>query len=280
MVEARVEPTITVVADVALGPREEEAVLARVKAAFAFALRACGWSAPEMIAAAPIELHIAALPRGTAARTSGPREFSVASDALRRADADGVLAHELTHLQDFRAARGGLRSIPRYLAEGRALSIGREFRRSLGVCGIDDKRVDAIARLTGEQAAEALDGFRDGSGLRLARRSGAVFRWMSVSVFFVEFLRTRAHGTGWPDALTRLSRVWERVGRGEGFADGFTGEFSQSLESLEQEFVRFVASTEGDRTARLGRTAYDATVGQTACAAAPAPTTPSRKPTR
>jgi len=103
---------------------------------------------------------------------------------------------------------------------------------------------------------------------------------MSVSVFFVEFLRTRAHGTGWPDALTRLSRVWERVGRGEGFADGFTGEFSQSLESLEQEFVRFVASTEGDRTARLGRTAYDATVGQTACAAAPAPTTPSRKPTR
>ena len=257
-----------VVPDVALAPRDEAAIVARVKAAFGFALRACGWSATDGITALPLQVHITALPRGTMARTSGPRAFSVASNALRRAGVDGVLAHELTHLQDFRAARGGLSSIPRFLEEGRALSIGRGFRASLGVCADDLERVEAIAALTGEQAAEALAGFRDGSGLRRARRTGAVFRWMSVSVFFVEFLRVRAHGTGWPDAIGRLSRIWLRVGRGEGFDSAFTAEFSQPLQSLEEAFVSFVASTEGDRAARLRKTEYETTPRSPACAPA------------
>jgi hypothetical protein len=258
-------PTVVVVADVELTPRERAAMVARVRAAFAFALEACEWSATDMIAAAPLELHIAALPTGTAARTTGPRALSVASNALGQADMDGVLAHELTHLQDFRAARGGLRSIPRYLVEGRALSIGREFRRSLGICGSDAERVRAIASLTGNQAAEALAGFRDGSGLRLAKRDGAVFRWMSASVFFIEFLRRRGHATGRPDAFARLSRTFERVGRGETFDDAFMAEFSRPLGSLEREFVDVVTSTEGDRAARLRGTAYE----NSDCARAP-----------
>jgi hypothetical protein len=258
--------TIAVVTEASLPAADERAMVARVRAAFGFALRACGWSRPDAIAAAPLELHVAALPRGTLARTTGPGVFSVDSNGLHREDLDGVLAHELTHLQDFRVAGGGLRTIPRYLVEGRALGIGRAYRSSLAICGSDLERARAIEALTGEQAAEALRSFRDGDGLRLAKRTGNVFRWMAVGVFFVEFLRVRAHGTGWPDAMARLSRTWERVGQGETFDRAFAAEFAQSLRSLEEEFVAFVASTEKDSADRLRGTAYDSSSRHEECA--------------
>ncbi len=103
-----------------------------------------------------------------------------------------------------------------------------------------------IGELTGARGADALRGFRDGAGLRAAR-AGNVFRWMSVAVFFVEYLRTRP-AKGFPGVVTRLSRVWERIGGGAPFDPAFAAFFGQPLEDLEQDYVTFVG-TEGNPTA-------------------------------
>ncbi len=250
-----VDVAVTVVTDATISADASAAVGARVKIAFAFALRANGWTHPDRLATDPIELRIATLARGTAAQTTGPRVFSVAPDVLTLPDADGVLAHELTHLQDMRAAASGIGKIPRYLEEGKALTVGRQYREQLQACVHDAERARVIGDLTGAQVAEALRGFRDGAGLRAAARAGNVFRWMSVAVFFIEYLRTRPT-KGFPDVVTRLSRVWERIGAGEPFDPAFAAIFGQPLEDLEHDYVTFVTSTEDNPTARLSRTAY------------------------
>ena len=134
----------------------------------------------------------------------------------------------------------------------KALTIGRQFGEHLKGCVYDAERARVITELTGAQVAEAVREFRDGAGLRTAKRTGNVYRWMSVAVFFVEHLRVQ----GFPDVIARLSQVWERVGRGEAFDTAFAAVFEQGLDELELNYVKFMTSTEGDVAARLAASAY------------------------
>jgi hypothetical protein len=95
-----------------------EALRHRVEEAFAFALRENGWSEPRRIAADPLEVVVTDPARGTLASASGPHRFSVSKEAIHAANSNGVFAHELTHVQDFRVAGSTLASIPRYLVGG------------------------------------------------------------------------------------------------------------------------------------------------------------------
>jgi hypothetical protein len=241
---------IHVVSEGPLPSNVQSALVSRVRTAFEFAYKANGWSTAMR---EPLELRIGVLPRGTLARTTGPHIFSVASDALDREDVDGVFAHELTHLQDFRGAGRGLRSVPRYLEEGKALTVGQRYRATLHECGSDSRRRRDIAALSGAKVEQVLRELRDGAGLRAAGRAGETFQWMSAASFFVEYLQT--HGV--PDALPRLTRVWERLSTGEAFDAAFAAVFQQPLDAVEKAYVEFMTQTEGDSDARLRGTSFE-----------------------
>ena len=232
---------------------ESEGLRPRVQEAFSFALRENGWSQPDQISASPLEIVITDLPRGTLASASGPLRFSITAEALHAANVNGLFAHELTHVQAHRVVGRALASIPRYLEEGKALAVGRAFRAVRNEPADDAARADLLAGLSARDGREALDVFRDGAGMKIARERRLVGRFMSVGVFFIEFLRTRG---GTPDVLSRLSRVWERVGSGAPVERAFNEVFRQPLADLEAEFVTFLRRTENDPVERLRGTAY------------------------
>ena len=236
-----------------------EALRKRIEAAFVFSVKHAGWPKPELVTAAPLVVVVTDLPKGTMASASGPGRFSISKEALGSQSADGVFAHELTHVEDFRAVGSALGKVPRYLEEGRGLVVGRAYRSSRNEPAGDEARARLLVRLTAEEAKEALALFRDGAGAKKARERGLFARCMSVSVFFLDYLAARA---GHEDALSKLSKVWIKVGEGAEFEKAFYGVFGQSLSELERGFVAFVKKTEGSAADRLQGTAY-AVYGQT-----------------
>jgi hypothetical protein len=238
-----------------LPPESVEVLRLGVLEAFSFALKQNGWSQPHQVAEAPLEVVVIQLARGTAAAASGPRRFSVSKDSLGAPNIHGVFAHELTHVQDFRVAGSALASIPRYLVEGKALAVGRAFRAHRNDAADDVDRARLLSNLTATEGREALALFRGRAGMQEARERRLVGRFMSVSVFFVEFLRARA---GISDPVGRLSRVWEQAGIGVPFEQAFEQVFGRPLVDLESEFVTFLEQTEGNPAERLRGTAYAA----------------------
>ncbi|MBX7099675.1 MAG: hypothetical protein K1X89_18300 [Myxococcaceae bacterium] len=238
-----------------VGGADLEALRHRVEAALSFAVSRGEWSQPRRLMKDPLEVEVTELPRGTLAAASGPRRFSVSPAALSEARADGVLAHELTHVLDFRAAGPALAQLPRFLEEGRALSVGHAWRALAQEPADDAARASQLRALTAEDGAEALRLFRDGAGLAIAKERGLVGRFMSVGVFFLEYLRVRG---GASDAFARLSRVLERLGAGTAFDAAFVEQFGRPLAEFEREFVAFLRSTASDPAERMRGTVYAA----------------------
>lgn len=232
---------------------ELEGLRRRLAEAFAFAMERSQWSRPQQLAREPLEIVVSELPRGTLAAATGPRRFTVSPAALAQARADGVLAHELIHVQDFRAAGSALAQVPRYLEEGRALWLGHAWRTLKQEPADDVTRAALLRALTAEEGEEALALFRDGAGLKLAKERKLVGRFMSVGVFFLEYLRVRG---GAPDAFARLSWVLERVGEGVPFERAFIERFGRPLADVEQDFVAFLRATALDGVERLRGTLY------------------------
>ncbi|MBK7857936.1 MAG: hypothetical protein IPJ65_04775 [Archangiaceae bacterium] len=252
-------PQLTLTTELPLSDAERRAIIERVQAAFAFALTLSGWSRPDALAAEPVEIRVDTTRPGVEASTSGAHRFTIGVGALSQPNADGIFAHELTHLQDFRAARQGMRQPPRYLEEGRGYFVGREWRRLRGEPGGDGERAALLATATAEEVAFVLAKFRHQPELREVGRAGKGPLARGIGVFFVDYLRTRA---GYPDAMARLSRAWERLGQGGAFEPAFSAQFDGlTLGAAEASFVAFIRETEGNPAERLKGTPFEGATG-------------------
>ncbi len=183
--------------------------------------------------------------------TTGPNLFVMPDTALKgpatKEDVD-TIAHELTHVQDFREGGKGTDGMPTYILEGRAYVDGDKYAK-------DASHISPyLGQLTAQDAQAVLKGFRRPA----IEQKDPEFGFMGeiTGALFVEFLRTRLNGKGDADAMSRLSAATTSLSTGTTYDAAFKQQFGVTLASAEQQFVQYIGSTEGNPTARLSGTLY------------------------
>jgi len=181
--------------------------------------------------------------------------FVVSAAVLDDPFANGTLAHELAHIQAKRALGKVSEEhlVPRYFIEGHGNIMGRAYRDYLGVAkhNYDAAKARQILKFTGEEARTILtDNSYGGRGTKEMDKMEA------MGIFFVEYLRVRLHGGGVPDAVERMGRVFELVGRGETYQSAFQQQFGASVDRVVTEIVNFIRRTQSNPAERLRGTRY------------------------
>jgi hypothetical protein len=249
---------VRVVSDHPLGAADAKALAARIERAWIHDTKVQRWDDQRPLQK---QLTVAVLSAPDFARFTGDDTGSVAGvttgkdlfvvpdrvvHATTREDED-TIAHELSHVQDFREAGDAMDSVPTYLEEGKASVIGDAW-------GGDAQRLASSARtmasLSADDVAYLLENFRSASAER--RPPQFVYAGEVTGAMFVEFLATHVN----KDAVAHLSDAVEAAGKGTRFTTAFTKAFGISLTEAEQRFVTFIRDTEGDPSRRLAGTLY------------------------
>jgi len=182
--------------------------------------------------------------------------FVVSLAVLDDPFANGTLAHELAHIQAKRAlgkvSEKGL--VPRYFIEGHGNIMGRAYRDYLGITkhNYDAGKARLILRLTGEEARTILTDNSFG-----AKDPKDMDKMEAMGIFFMEYLRVRLHGRGFPDVVERMGRVFELVGRGQTYQGAFQTEFGASVDRVAADIINFFRHTESHPAERLRGTRYE-----------------------
>jgi hypothetical protein len=182
--------------------------------------------------------------------TTGPNVFVMPDRVLGQANAQDsdTIAHELSHVQDFREAGAQMDQVPTYLEEGKAYVLGDAY-------GKDTKHLTNIAQVMGQLDApavkEILTHFTKGQDEQ--RDPRFVFLGEVTGALFVEYLSTHVK----PDTIARLADAVEATGHGGSFGTTFAKAFGMTLSQAVQRFVDFIQATEGQPAERLKGTLYE-----------------------
>ncbi len=185
--------------------------------------------------------------------TTDADHFIIGEPYFETQDSDATIAHELTHLQDWRVCG----AFPALLSEGRARTSAREFLAKANIAApaaTKQAAADYYAKLTGPQAAEAA---------RLGPHDPKHTPTVSVDigiagVCFVEFLRAHAGMHGTEEVTQRMAKVAELIGdKTMSLEKGWTQAFGSRLDKQLADFVAFVKATEGKRAERLKGTYWE-----------------------
>lgn len=230
-------------------------VMKRIGRAFDYALESHGWNNPEALCEETLVVKVRKIPGAASdVEARSGAELNVEFGAQGTTRLDRLLAQEVTHVQDLRVLKKASRStIPRYLYEGKALAVGNRYRIASGDRAAEAGRAKWIARFTADEALQTLRHFRAMNGAITDKQ--ALMQHVSVSAFFVEYLRTRVAGQR-GDVIPMLARVFERVGGGEQFEAAFQEELGVPIAHAEEGFIGFIKTTEGSPAERLRGTVY------------------------
>ncbi len=173
------------------------------------------------------------------------QRFTVGISLLGDPAINGTFAHELAHVQAFRVLAG--HSVPHYFLEGHGLMLRQLYLDHLGLdaSGALANQARLVLSFT---PAEARTILTDES------RSRKAVHMEPMGWYFVEYLRTRE---GIPDAVPRMGRVFEMVGRGRPFAQAFEQTFGLSLPRVVLEVILYLKQTEAHPADRLTGTRLD-----------------------
>ena len=196
---------------------------------------------------------------GTAGVTMGPNLMAVPENLAQSTnpDDDDTIAHELNHVQDFREAGKGIDKIPVYEQEGKAYLMGDSYPIALGTAKNDPVLGDIgkyLTKLTGTQARDVMDHYRDGSAESDPSRDG--FRDETTGALYVEFLKNHYNG-GTKDVIPKLAQVTAEVGLGKSYDAAFKDVMGASSKSSEDAFVKWVSDTEGKPAERMKGTLWE-----------------------
>ncbi len=222
-----------------------KAIAARVLKAYAFVADKSAFKDRAVLKAKPLQF---ALVGDGAIKVLGyakGQNLMVMKDSyMENPLSEGTLAHELTHIQDFRQLRG--KRMPSFMFEGRALTIGQAYRVHLGQAPGDYDRQMARSAVgfTAEQAMALLDNYN-------------AHGWdnQAIGTVVVEYMRAQWKG-GVADINPRLSRMIERIAGGREFDQAFQDEFGIGAEAFAEAFAAHLRSTQGDPKRRLAGTMW------------------------
>lgn len=235
-------------ADHAVDPARCAAIAERVLKAHAFSGKQSSWRNPKLLWAKPLQFRLLGGSLKVLGYAEGPDLMVMRDDYLDNPLSEGTLAHELTHIQDLRQLRGS--KLPSFLLEGRALTIGHDYRMSLGQPENEyDRRMAGSAlRFTSKNAEELLKEYR-----------GKGWDNQAIGTVLVEYMRTKWNGAGLPDVQSRLARAIETMAEGAGFEAAFQKEFGAAFAALRKSFMKHLDDTKDDPRARLQGTIWRST---------------------
>ena len=253
---------VRISSDAELSPASCRSFAARAEKAYRRSAELHGW-AVEGALTAPFTLHMisqALIDKehpGINLVAQGKND--VFGNVVRVDDAgftDGALLHEETHLLHSRMGQGGL---GHYLEEGLASDLQRlydtEFSQGkerfvLSMRG----QAPALARLTPEAARPLLE--------QTVWQDKDIWLTESMGTLFVEFLRTRLDGAGYPDYVRRIAHMVETMPRLHVADGGWRQAYLRSLHAefgnlTEQKFLDYLRDTQGQPAVRLAGTVFE-----------------------
>ena len=238
------------------------AVGRQAMAAWRFDAELMRWANPATMET-PLTMRVVSIEQirtersGVVGFAHGPDLFVVSAAALADTFVDGTLAHELAHIQAKRALGSVSEKhlVPRYFLEGHGNAMGRLYRDHLR---ITNREYDAHkARLVAGMNADTARTILTDNSYGAADRSD-MDRMEAMGIFFVEYLRVRLGGYGFPDALTRMGRVFESVGQGKSYDRAFKQQFGAPVDEVVSQIVAFFVRTAARPGERWRGTPYEA----------------------
>jgi hypothetical protein len=156
--------------------------------------------------------------------------------------AEGTIANELCHIQDQRELVGSTQ--PDFITEGRGLTNGFMYRKSLGIPpqSYDRDLAGAVIHYTPAQVAEVVNRLASGSR---ADDPTANRKLPFVGAWFVEYLRTTYNGHGFEDVQPRLARTIANLRQGMTFEPAFKAAFGVNFSDVQTSFIQYAATTHG-----------------------------------
>jgi Hemopexin len=229
---------ISVLSDTDLGSSEAAQIARRIADAYSFDRQQDRWSNPQPLDS-PITVRIPAVgPQGLIGLATAPNRFLIQLDWVRQPTSAATLAHELTHLQDYREL--GRSSLPHYWMEGRADSNAFAYRDHLGL-GQNPDWKRRLARWTSADARGVLEGT-----VTYAQHGNEN---EEVGTLWFEHLRRR-----FPDAHPRSARMITAIAAGQTLEQAYQAAFGESLARGQAEFLAYLDRTQADPDARVAGT--------------------------
>jgi len=226
---------VTVVSDADLEASEAETVAARIAAAYEFTRKEDAWGDQKVLDAPIVVRALQAVPDNILGRATAPKTFLIQLQYLRTPTSAATIAHELTHLQDFRQLKK--KKLPQFWLEGRANSNAFAFRAHLAL----GQNPDWKKRLARWTSADAKAVFSEAVTSKDARAQVE-----EIGTLWFEHLRRR-----FPDAHPRSARMLTEVAGGATPEQAFTKAFGEPLAPAQAEFLAFLDKTRSDPDARV-----------------------------
>ncbi|HLJ47246.1 MAG TPA: hypothetical protein VKU01_14615 [Bryobacteraceae bacterium] len=188
------------------------------------------------------------------AEPSGDR-FNVRMGLLDDPNLDLTLAHELGHIQAFRALGSQAKKPPTYFLEGHGLMMNQFYADFLGIDRGEGghRQAKAMISITADEAEAILSDDRYHRVGPREERIAKEYRMECMGLYFVEYLRVRK---GIPDAVPKMGRVFEWEGRGQGYEQAFARAYGLSLDEAFSEIVAFFRQTAAHPSERLKGTRF------------------------
>jgi len=182
--------------------------------------------------------------------------FTMGVGLLNDPSVDLTLAHELGHIQAHRAIGDPKLFVPQYFREGHGLMMNQLYADYLHV----DRhkggggQVHGIMSLTAEEAQTILtdETYYKVSDPKEHTKKNNKMEYMGL--YFIEYLRVRKNI---PDAVPRIGRVFELVGRGKTYEQAFAHTYGGSLSKTVSEIVAYFRRTETHPEERILGTRFE-----------------------
>lgn len=194
--------------------------------------------------------------RATAARSGN--KFTVDMNLIGDESIDRTFAHELGHVQMFRALGkyAGESHVPSYFLEGHGQMLNQLYSDHLGQdrSGPGASIVHTMMSFTAEEARDILTDpnyFKVGTAAEKMNKAAKMER---MGLYFVEYLRVRKDI---PDTVPKMGRVCELVGRGRTYEQAFKLAYSLSLDRTVSEIVTYFERTETQPADRIKGTRFE-----------------------
>jgi hypothetical protein len=226
----------------------------RVIAAWKFDLSEMRWTYPAEIQG-PFDLKLLSDERmkeespGLRAVARG-NTFRTSIGLLDDPNIDGTFAHELGHLQAFRALRNSKKAVPLYFLEGHGLMMNQLYADHIHIDRHKGggNQVRGIMSLTGEKAQAILTDDTYSKVGTTAEKTRKYNQVECLGLYFVEYLRVRKNI---PDAVPRMGRVFELVGRGRTYEQAFAQIYGIPLNRFIAEIIVYFKRTEAHPEERI-----------------------------
>ena len=167
-----------------------------------------------------------------------------------------TFAHELGHIQAARVTGKRWKSVPLYFLEGHGLILNRLYSDRLRTSSPTDwtQNVRTVMSLSPNEARIILT---DNSFSNNEKDPKKTFKMECMGVYFVEYMRTRVHGSGISDTVPKMGRVFELVGRGMSYGQAFKQVYGVWASQVASEIVALFERTQANPAERYKGTRFE-----------------------